>query len=323
MALSLARPRDEPHDHGVLLYDEFADIGGRLADFVAEGLDAAEAAVIIATPPHRDLFERSLGDRVDLERARAEGRFVALDAAATIETFRVDGRIDPDRFHATIGSVLDAAGRDDRPVRAFGEMVALLWDEGDRWAAIDLEALWNEIGQDHLLSLRCAYPMASLRRSGDLRAIHAVCSHHTDVDASAHYRAEDDSAWLAAHAERSELFVADPLAIRAVRRFVVGAVDDDEEVAGAAALVASELASNVVRHVGSPFRVTVRRSSGTITIAVEDLGTERPVRVDPAATAIDGRGFTILDALCARWGTDLGPTGKVVWAELGCETTQG
>ena len=92
--------------------------------------------------------------------------------------------------------------------------------------------------------------------------------------------------------------------------------DLDESVGGAAALVASELAANAIDHVGSPFRVTMRRSNGTVTVAVEDLSPAKPERVNAAVDAIRGRGLRIIDELCSRWGTDIGPNGKVVWAEL-------
>ena len=318
MVLSLARPVDEPHDHVVSLYDDYADIHGDVVEFLVAGLLGGEAILVAATPAHRDAIDLALRERVDLELARVEGRYTSIDAAETLARFSVGGKVDPGTFRRVVGSIVADAGRDGRPIRAFGEMVALLWEAGDRWGAVDLEAMWNELGQEHRFSLFCAYPMSLLGRSGDLGAIHAVCSNHSKVAVPKSYADTDVRSWRTAEADRSELFIADPLAVRAVRRFVVGAVADvdDEFVAGGAALVASELAANVVEHVGSPFRVTVRRSADTVTIAVEDLSSKPPVRLDPSVDVISGRGVTIIEAMCTRWGTDVGPTGKVVWAEL-------
>jgi hypothetical protein len=42
--------------------------------------------------------------------------------------------------------MLRPAAKAGRPVRAFGEMVSLLWDAGLTDVAIEVEAMWNELG---------------------------------------------------------------------------------------------------------------------------------------------------------------------------------
>ena len=316
--MALDRPAVDPHDHGVSLYDDYEDVLEVVGSFLVEGLLADEAVLVIASPDHRDAFDLAIGTHVDLERARAEHRYRSLDAVETLASFRVAGRPDRDRFDRVVGEVVEGAAAGGRRVRAFGEMVAILWDAGDVWGAIELESMWNRIAQERRISLHCAYPMTSLRRSGDLRAVHAVCQQHSMVTAPMSYRTDgQDSPELRARG-CSELFIADPLAVRAVRRFVVGALGDagEEVAAGDAAVVASELAANVIRHVGSPFRVTVTRGDRAITVAVEDLSPAEPVLLDVGPDSIGGRGMMIVDALCSAWGTDVGPAGKVVWAEL-------
>ena len=54
------------------------------------------------------------------------------------------------------------AAQNGRRVRAFGEMVALLWSEGNQAAAIRLEELWNELALSQTFCLFCAYSMDSL-----------------------------------------------------------------------------------------------------------------------------------------------------------------
>ncbi|MDP9275804.1 MAG: MEDS domain-containing protein [Chloroflexota bacterium] len=43
-------------------------------------------------------------------------------------------------------------------MRVFGEMVALLWAEGDRNGALVLEELWNDLTRRLSFPLLCAYP---------------------------------------------------------------------------------------------------------------------------------------------------------------------
>ena len=80
-----------------------------------------------------------------------------------------------------IGGLIRQAGTGGRPVRAYGEMVALLWDDGLVNAAIQLEAMWNELGQAHPFSLLCGYPAGSVTRDGYLDAFAAVCRLHREV----------------------------------------------------------------------------------------------------------------------------------------------
>ncbi|MEU6605085.1 ATP-binding protein [Streptomyces shenzhenensis] len=88
-----------------------------------------------------------------------------------------------------------------------------------------------------------------------------------------------------------------------------------------AELVVAELVSNTVRHArDSVVRVTLRRiANGGVRVAVTDKSHAVPVLRPLNDDALDGRGLAIVDAVSRRWGTDLLPWGKRVWAELGQE----
>ncbi|HKN54355.1 MAG TPA: hypothetical protein VJX66_17775 [Amycolatopsis sp.] len=58
--------------------------------------------------------------------------------------------------------MIRAAAGAGRPVRAYGEMVAWLWDAGLAGAAIKLEAMWNDLGRAEAFSLYCGYPLDSV-----------------------------------------------------------------------------------------------------------------------------------------------------------------
>lgn len=111
----------------------------------------------------------------------ASGRFVALDAAETMAAFMLDGQIDREAFRELVGGLLCTARESGRSVRAYGEMVALLWDAGDVLAAIELERLWNELGRKLQFSLFCSYPVACVSRSEHAEALHEVCHLHSCV----------------------------------------------------------------------------------------------------------------------------------------------
>jgi Histidine kinase-like ATPase domain len=80
-------------------------------------------------------------------------------------------------------------------------------------------------------------------------------------------------------------------------------------------LVVSELASNVVRHARTPYQVALRAQSA-IRIEVSDRSPAAPRRRDLDLGAATGRGLQIVELCAARWGYELVPGGKVVWAEV-------
>ncbi|MCX4981361.1 ATP-binding protein [Streptomyces sp. NBC_00572] len=91
-------------------------------------------------------------------------------------------------------------------------------------------------------------------------------------------------------------------------------------------LVASELATNAVRHghvPGRDFRLSLRVTGGLARVEVSDTRAERvPPRPgklpDPGPELTDGgRGLLLVDALADRWGwcPRPGAPGKTVWAE--------
>ncbi|MEU0651357.1 ATP-binding protein [Streptomyces albogriseolus] len=87
-------------------------------------------------------------------------------------------------------------------------------------------------------------------------------------------------------------------------------------------LCASELVTNVVRHLGEGVPVTVRvwcDDGGRTRLEVSDPDPRAlPVlRASVGADEESGRGLALLDALAARWGVAHGPgRGKTVWCEL-------
>lgn len=111
----------------------------------------------------------------------------------------------------------------------------------------------------------------------------------------------------------------DPRHIRDARRFVVDRLVADGlgDVAEAAALIVSELATNAVKHAGSGFRVTVVREGRHLVVEVHDDNSAAvsPREVQPLE--LSGRGLQLVSALSNDWGvTPHVRGGKSVWAAL-------
>jgi len=174
--------------HLVQYYEKEGFLYDRVTDFMSDGLRGSDAAVLIATRAHRQGVEARLVRRgVDLSHLTTGGRYHALDAQETLSRFMVDGTPDPLRFANTIGPVITTARSGDRRVLAFGEMVALLWAEGNRDAAIRLEELWNDLARREMFALLCAYPISHFDDVGYAKPFADINAAHTLVTPAESY----------------------------------------------------------------------------------------------------------------------------------------
>jgi PAS domain S-box-containing protein len=182
----------ESHGHCVQFYAEDKSLIDGLSKFVGTALGAGDAAIVIATKAHREALAQRLQARgLDTVKGAMQGRFIALDAAETLAKFAGDGWPNAERFAALIGGILEQAqfaseGGNSRVV-AFGEMVSLLWSQGNREAAIYLERLWNGLAKTHSFSLRCAYPIGSFGSEADGEPFLKMCAGHASVIPSESY----------------------------------------------------------------------------------------------------------------------------------------
>jgi signal transduction histidine kinase len=177
--------RDE-RAHVVHFYSEDGFLLDGLSRFIGTALGAGDGAIVIATKPHRDgLTQRLKARGFDPASSIAQGRFIVLDVAEILSKIMVDGWPDAARFAEILGNIVSqvtSAAECERPrVAAFGEMVAVLWEEGKVEEALRLEQLWNDLAQTHSFSLRCAYPMAHFNREQHGGLFLKICAEHSGV----------------------------------------------------------------------------------------------------------------------------------------------
>jgi hypothetical protein len=161
----------------------FCNTDRELTEAAGEFLHGAIAdggvAIVVATAAHRLALDARLGcTGVDMAAAAARGSYVELDAAATLSQVMINGQPDAAAFWQVISPLLqDAAGRGG-PVRVFGEMLGLLLESGQIAAAIETEALWNELDAIYEFSLLCGCGAALLAGEEVSDARSQICSAH-------------------------------------------------------------------------------------------------------------------------------------------------
>jgi DcmR-like sensory protein len=197
--------------HAVQFYEKDDFLLEGVTRFVAAGISDGDCSIVIATKAHRvDLEARLVRRGLDLNAARRRGSYLALDAAETLAKFIVGHRPDAERFDQAVGALIERSvqGPPLRRVRAFGEMVALLWAAGNPDGAIELERLWNELAKRQTFSLLCGYPMQAFAGAGHGRGFAAVNAAHGHVAPTEAYLELDPDERLRAVAELQQRVAA-------------------------------------------------------------------------------------------------------------------
>src|SRR5579864_42088 len=185
-------PAHDHAGHSVQFYKDDSVMLANLSQFVGAALMAGNSAVVVATQAHRDGLARLLGSRgLNVADAKAQGRYIVMDAAETLSKFMVESQLNRALFNEVIGPVIlkakSAVQGKHSSVAVFGEMVALLWAERKVDTAIQLEQLWNDLAKSLEFSLFCAYPMDSFCREEDAKLFERICDAHTLVIPSESY----------------------------------------------------------------------------------------------------------------------------------------
>lgn len=297
---------EEAAGHDVLFAESDAELvsvsGARLADSLAAG----STVIVIATAEHRRRFAAAMRDAgLDPDRAVADGSLALLDAAETLDALTPDGSFDPAAFDRVVGARVRSAAAEG-PVDAFGEMVALLWDEGRVEEAIELERAWDELLRETSASLLCAYPIRLVDDLEGAPALRAVCGMHGRI-VSEH---PVERSWRFGYdlntAPRARRAVASALRVRGVA----------ESTFYDAQSVLTELVGNALLHTRSAISVGLEVGPERIVLRVADDNPEPPALRGDARGPSAARGLKVVTELADRWGVEPVAAGKVVWAEL-------
>ncbi|MCD6062151.1 MAG: hypothetical protein K0R82_62 [Flavipsychrobacter sp.] len=152
-----------------------------LIGFTGTGINAGECVVVIATPQHLNALSGKLRDLgIHLPTLIADDRFIPLEAERTRDKFVINGMPDAGRLEEIVYGLLYRADRRGRRVRFFGEIMALMWAEGNKTAALRLEELWTSMSNAREFSIFCGYPEAAFA-DNKRESIRQVCGIHGKI----------------------------------------------------------------------------------------------------------------------------------------------
>lgn len=173
----------QPGDHFARLYQDPISLINALEVYIGTGLERGEAAIVLAVRHHREQLQRRLEQRgMNCQSLAASGQLAFLDAHAALEQIMHAGPGRPDRetFDALIRPAIRRGLSQFGRLRAYGELVNVLWQHADRPAAHTLEQWWNGLIDEYRFSLLCAYRANVFDNNHGMQAaLEQVCQTHS------------------------------------------------------------------------------------------------------------------------------------------------
>ena len=194
-------------EHAVQVYDDVSELARSVAAFLTAGFSAGEPGLVIATPNHWHALAAELERRGwNASALEGEGLFAYTDAEELLGTF-MDGELpSAEPFERVVGGLVDEAmaRHPGKTIRAFGEMVNVLWRRGERRAALALEELWNDLAETRSFALLCGYGLDIFELGVQRDALPEVLRLHS------HARVVDEPSRLAAAVDQALAEVVGP-----------------------------------------------------------------------------------------------------------------
>jgi hypothetical protein len=160
-----------PKDHIVQLYQDQQFLNRAVCRFAASAIANGEGVILVPTIAHWDAFRPRLeSEGVDVKAAEKRGQLTIVDADNLLPTFMRDGMPDSPVFLGLAANVISQARGDGRypKVRWWGEMVNLLWEQGDVAASMNLEDLFDQLAHEQDIAIFCSFLMDNF--NGDVHA---------------------------------------------------------------------------------------------------------------------------------------------------------
>ena len=170
-----------PCEHVVQIYEDDNSFVDLLQGFVSSGFIAQDSVIVIATPGHLAALDQRLkSNGHDVFTLTLRDQYIPLDANEVLNQFMINAWPDENLFLHVVSTLLGRAKNKGKRVRAFGEMVALLWSQGHNGATVQLENLWTEFCNSQSFSLFCAYPRTGFTQKAADSVMH-ICNAHSKI----------------------------------------------------------------------------------------------------------------------------------------------
>jgi len=170
--------------HIVQLYQDDDFYGEAISHFTAEGLVRGESIILVATEPHwRNISGRLHAKGFDTAALFRQGQLTLLDADATLPKFMAGNTPDGAIFKPLAKQTIErarAGGKYPR-VRWWGEMVNVLYVDGNPRGSTRLEEFFDEVAHEENIAIFCSFLMDKFDPKIYDEAFGNVCRTHSHV----------------------------------------------------------------------------------------------------------------------------------------------
>lgn len=185
-----------PNGHIVQLYQDKQFYGEAISHFAAEGLIRGESIILVATHSNWLNISTHLRNKgFNLYELFNRGQLTLLDADNTLPKFMANGMPDGRIFKPLARETIQRARADGKypTVRWWGEMVNVLYVEGNEKASNKLEEYFDEVAHEESIAIFCSFLMDKYDPKIYDEALSNVCRTHSHLiptqDYSAHREA--------------------------------------------------------------------------------------------------------------------------------------
>ena len=170
--------------HIVQLYQDEEFYAEAVSHFAAEGIVRGESIILVATGPHWESISRRLKGRdLDVDELFRRGQLTLLDADQTLPKFMTGNDPDGSIFKPLARQTIEKArGGGMYPrVRWWGEMVNVLYVNGNLRGSNRLEEFFDDVAHEQSVPVFCSFLMDKFDPRTYDEAFGNVCRTHSHV----------------------------------------------------------------------------------------------------------------------------------------------
>jgi hypothetical protein len=173
-----------PRDHIVQLYQDEQFLNRAVCRFAAGAIANGEGVILVPTAAHWEAFRPRLeAEGVDVAAAQGRGQLTVVDADELLPRFMKDAMPDAPVFLGLAADVIATARGEDRypKVRWWGEMVNVLWEQGNVAASMSLEDQFDRLAKHHEIAIFCSFVMDNFRSEVHSRLLPRLGTNHSHL----------------------------------------------------------------------------------------------------------------------------------------------
>jgi hypothetical protein len=171
-------------DHIVQLYQDEKFLSRAVCRFAVSALAHGEGVILVPTAAHWNALRPRLeAEGVDTDAAQAVGQLTVVDADQLLPGFMRGSMPDGPLFMGLAAETIEKARGGDRftKVRWWGEMVNVLWEQGNVAASMGLEDQFHKLAREHDIAIFCSFLMDNFNGEVHTRMLPRLGQNHSHL----------------------------------------------------------------------------------------------------------------------------------------------